>query len=168
MDSISTDSITLLCLGGLVLAALIALFRWADRRLYPRKLPYTRRYSLLTAGELRFYRVLLRAAPGGTLVFVKVRVMDVLSVLPGAWKKYGAPASGLHVAFVLADASTLVPVLAIELDDKSHSLSETQKRDAVKDAAFAAAGVQLLRVRASARYDEGELREKIATAMVGV
>jgi len=45
-----------------------------------RQLPYTKRPSLLTPTELRFYRVLLAAIPNGLIVFVKVRLMDVVAV----------------------------------------------------------------------------------------
>src|SRR4051812_17115996 len=68
-------------------------------------LPFTRRPALLSAPELRFYRALLAAAPSGTVVFVKVRLMDLVAVTDGAWRRYGAPGSGMHADFVLADAA---------------------------------------------------------------
>jgi hypothetical protein len=43
---------------------------------------------------------LLVAAAGltaGVIVFVKVRLMDVVSVADDAWPKYGAPGSGMHL-----------------------------------------------------------------------
>ncbi len=58
---------------------------------------------------MRFFRVLVHTVPGGLAVFVKVRLMDVLFVDDGAWKESGAPASGMHVDFVLADVGTLGP-----------------------------------------------------------
>ena len=43
-------------------------------------MPYTKRPSLLTPAEQRFYRVLLQAVPHGMTAFVKVRLLDVVNV----------------------------------------------------------------------------------------
>jgi len=94
-------------------------------------------------------------------VFVKVRLMDVVTVPDEAWRRYGAPASGMHGDFVLAATTTAVPLLVIELDDKSHLRPEVRERDQFKDQALAAAGVPLLRVRVAARYDLADLRARI-------
>jgi hypothetical protein len=114
---------------------------------------------------MRFYRTLVNAVPDGLTVFVKVRLMDVLFVDDSAWKEFGAPASGMHCDFVLADAATLDPVLVIELDDKSHWRTDARQRDGFKDTALASAGVRVLRVKAAARYDD--LRGRIAGALAG-
>jgi hypothetical protein len=56
--------------------------------------------------------------------------MDVLDVPDDAWREFGAPGSGMHVDFVLADAATMEPRMVIELDDRSHSRAEVRQRDA--------------------------------------
>jgi very-short-patch-repair endonuclease len=71
--------------------------------------------------------------------------MDVVMVPDDKWQEYGAQGSGKHLNCVLADASTLAPLLVIELDDKSHWQEDVQKRDAFKNAALASAGVRVLR-----------------------
>jgi hypothetical protein len=131
--------------------------------LFPRRvpsLPHQKRSSLLSAGELRFYRVLLNAIPPSLIVCPKVRLMDVVSVPDNLWQEYGARGSGVHLDFVLADASTLEPKLVIELDDRSHRRESSRQRDAFKDAALEAAGMPVLRVSVG-RYDVGVLRERI-------
>jgi hypothetical protein len=158
------DTAHLAILGGATLT-LITIAWWIARRLTRRRLPYTKRPSLLTAGELRFYRVLLKALPPGMEVFVKVRLMDLVSVPDHDWREYGAPCSGMHVDFVLADAPTLEPRLVIELDDSSHARPEAKDRDAFKDAALAAAGIPLLMVVVTGRYDRAALRAKIQKIM---
>ena len=47
--------------------------------------------------------------------FVKVRLMDVVNVPDRAWREYAAPASGMHLDFVLADAATAEVRLVIKL-----------------------------------------------------
>ncbi|SRR5579884_68893 len=128
-------------------------------------LPYTRQRSLLTTGELRFYSVLLRVVPPGMAVFVKVRLMDMVTVPDYAWATYGAPGCGMHLDFVLAEAVGVEPRMVIELDDRSHSRPQARERDAFKDTALASAGVPVLRIKVAARYDEANLREQIAAAL---
>jgi hypothetical protein len=142
-------------------ALLIFLFLWLAPRRPQRDLPYTKRASLLSAAELRFYRALLRAVADDLVVFVKVRLMDVLEVDDDSWQQYGAPGSGMHLDFVLADPETMAVVLAVELDDRSHWGAEARKRDLFKDSATASAGVPL-RVRAARQYEAEELRDRIA------
>jgi hypothetical protein len=154
-------------LGGVfaiaVAAAIVGLF--IARRLRRRRLPYSRRRSLLTAAELRFYQSLLLAIPDGLTVFVKVRLMDVVDVPDYAWREFGAPGSGMHLDFVLADAGNLQPRLVIELDDRSHSRAEVRQRDTFKNTALAAAGVPILRIAAAFGYDAAGLRERIGAGI---
>jgi hypothetical protein len=147
---------------ALLLAAALRLLR--GRGVARPQLPYIRRGPLLTEGELRFYRALLQAMPPGLAVFVKVRLLDLVAVADRHWARYGAPASGMHLDFVLADACSAEPWLAVELDDRSHRRPEARRRDALKDAALGAAGIPLLRVPAAARYDAAELRGRIKRA----
>jgi hypothetical protein len=139
----------------------VALWLFRLRQLRSR-LPYRKRSSLLSAGELRFYRALRPVVPSGLVVFVKVRLMDVVAVPDQAWRDYSAPGSGMHLDFVLADAGTLEPKLVIELDDKSHLQDKAQQRDTFKGAALSAAGVPILRVKVG-RY-EG-LAKKVQAAL---
>ena len=156
-----TLPIPLLLLSLLVLALVVILWR-TSRPHSGRTSPYTKRPSLLTPAEMRFYRELSVAISPSFVVFVKVRLMDVVTVPDGAWQQYGAPGSGMHLDFVLADADTLVALLVIELDDRSHWRSEAQHRDALKYTALASAGVPVVRMPAAARYDDRDLRDKIS------
>ena len=75
-----------------VLALLVLVYFWLAPDRVRRDLPYTRRPSLLTAGEMRLYRA-ASSAPclPDLLVFVKVRLMDLVNVPDcHAWEQYGA------------------------------------------------------------------------------
>jgi hypothetical protein len=74
--------------AAVAIALVLVIWRWKT----PRRLPYTKRGSLLTQAEMRFFRVLVHAVPDGLTVFVKVRLMDVLFVDDGAWKEFRARA----------------------------------------------------------------------------
>ncbi len=147
--------------AAVAVALLVFVWRWLVGLLRPAR-PYRKRPSLLTSGEMRFYRALRPVVPSDLVVFVKVRLMDVVAVPDEAWREHGAPGSGMHLDFVLADAATLEPVLVVELDDRSHTNEKARQRDAFKDAALAAARLPILRVQAG-RYDD--LRAKVQAAL---
>ena len=96
--------------------------------------------------------------------FVKVRLMDIVDVPDKAWREYGAPASGMHLDFVLAHAETAAVRLVVELDDRSHERPDRRERDRFKNDALTSAGVPILRVKVG-WYDAAELRESIAHAI---
>ena len=110
--------------------------------------------------------MLCQVVPERTRVFVKVRLMDLVSVPDKHWREF-APGSGMHLDFVLADAETLRPMLVIELDDRSHGRTDVQERDRFKNAALAAAELEILRVLAAGKYHRGQLEDKILTALSG-
>jgi hypothetical protein len=149
-----------------VLLATLALLWGATTR--SRRLPFTRRPSLLTAAEMRFYRALLRAAPPGMAVCIKVRLLDVVSVPNNAWRTHGTKGSGMHLDFVIAASESLEPRLVIELDDRSHARLQARQRDDFKNAALAAAGLPILRIIAAGRYYPTDLRARIRGALAGV
>jgi len=68
---------------------------------------------------------------------------------------------GKHVDFLLCNKWTLEPLLAIELDDKSHRQYDRRETDEFKNKAFALAKLPLLRVTIQKNYPRRELREKI-------
>src|ERR1700684_1689903 len=97
-----------LCVAAVAVTLIVLIFwRIVICRPPPRpRLPFLERPSLLTPAEQRFYRVLIQAVPRGMTAFVKVRLLDVVNVPDKAWRQYGAPASGMHLDFVLADSAT--------------------------------------------------------------
>jgi len=70
-----------------------------------------------------------------------------------------------HVDFVVCDAATMQPLLAIELDDSSHNSAKARETDAFKDEVFKAAGLPLLRVPAGYSYQSRDLQERIDGAL---
>ena len=126
--------------------------------------PYVRRSGLFSEAEARFLRVLREAAPDVD-VFGKVRLEDVIVAKRGLSKGERASARGRiksrHVDFVLTDPRSTRVLLVVELDDASHASERARKADAFKDGALAAAGVPILRVRATASYGVEELARRV-------
>jgi hypothetical protein len=130
----------------------------AGQRLYI----FSAHESLLTPAERSFYGVLLQVLKGRLVVFAKVRLCDVL--------KHGNrqslnKISQKHVDFVLCTPDRLAPVLAIELDDKSHSTPHRKERDEFVDLAFGAADLPIVHVPVKRSYSTAEVEATIQSAM---
>jgi hypothetical protein len=138
--------------AALVLIALVLVLAWLSRRLAG--LPYRRVDPFLSEAERSFFGVLRRVAGNNRVVFVKVRMFDLLTV-PGDAARRQSHVNRImskHVDFVVCDAARLIPLVAIELDDRSHDSAARLRRDALVDRAFAAAGLPLVHVRAKRSY----------------
>jgi hypothetical protein len=66
-----------------------------------------------------------------------------------------------HVDFVLCNAETMRPLLAIELDNSSHHRYDRMERDRMVDRIFRDAGLSILHIRAGYQYDFGRLEKEI-------
>jgi very-short-patch-repair endonuclease len=66
-----------------------------------------------------------------------------------------------HVDFVICDAATMRPLLAIELDDASHERADRIARDAFVDRVFETAGLPLQHVRFAWAYQPDVLMHAI-------
>jgi len=130
--------------------------------------PFVRKHSLFSRAELLFLTALREAAPTAD-VFGKVRLEDVIEVRPSVSSSVKNSERGRikprHLDFVLVEPSTTEILCAVELDDSSHTSARARASDAFKDAALAAAGVPLIRVVASNRYDVDALRGRLESAL---
>jgi hypothetical protein len=153
----------LLVIGLMILAALwlTGLFGLRPR------MPYTRRRKLVSRSELAFYRVLRQAVNNEWEIFAMVRIADLLSVPKGTpnHRSWLNKVLSKHIDFVLCDRETLEVMAGIELDDRSHSLPARVRRDQFVNAAFADAGLPLLRFPAADNYDTGLIRRAIEKAL---
>jgi Protein of unknown function (DUF2726) len=110
---------------------------------------YKRKLYFFTRSENEFFGLLQRTLEGrNVIIFPKVRVADVLESAGGDRAGFNR-ISQKHVDFLLVSLPNFQPVMAIELDGKSHGSEKQQKRDAVKDQAFNNAGLPLVRVPVS-------------------
>jgi very-short-patch-repair endonuclease len=123
--------------------------------------PFLRRKYLLSAAERRFFDVLRRVV-GGTLVFPKVRLADLVAADDRHLlrKSNFDHIKSKHIDFVVCDAA-LSPVVAIELDDKSHQRPDRRARDRDVNRILEIAALPILRVPVRSTYDEQEIAGQI-------
>lgn len=139
-------------------------------RLQPtEKTPFKTNKFFLTAAEQSFYGCLKQAVGGRLDIFAKTRLLDVLWLPPQAEGKqrWRNMAQSKHVDFLLCDPKTLLPALAIELDDSSHGRADRQVRDELVEKMLEDAGLPLMRIDTQAAYNVRALGEAIQERMVG-
>lgn len=148
---------------GVVATAFLKYWRPPARKA-PVTYPYARCAALFSQTEQRLLWALREAVPQ-LQVFGKVRMEDVIVVrrdLPkSAYVSARNRIKSRHLDFVLVEPTSSWIVCAIELDDASHDRASARLADNFKDRALEAAGVPLLRIRASASYSSDELARRI-------
>lgn len=132
----------------------------------PESYPYKLIQSLLTPSEAAFYAALRLAAGQRYLVFPKVRLADLCHGLDG-WTDTAAfnRVSSKHVDFLLCDPETFRPVLAVELDDRSHLGGRGRVRDEVKNRVFRTMGLGLYRQWVRHSYDPAAIARGIEDSL---
>jgi hypothetical protein len=120
------------------------------------------RDDFLSAAELSFYRVLSSVVAGRAVLCAKVNLSDLFYV-PRPHENRGAlnRIDRKHVDFVLCRPDTMEPLVGIELDDSSHARPDRQKRDALVDDVFAAAGLPLIHYPAQRGYTLTDLAAQV-------
>jgi Protein of unknown function (DUF2726) len=110
---------------------------------------YRRKAYLFTRSENDFFGLLQRTLEGrNVMVFPKVRVADVLESTSSGLAGFNR-ISQKHVDYLVVSLPNFQPIMALELDGKSHGSEKQQARDAVKDQAFKSANLPLVRVPVS-------------------
>ena len=127
--------------------------------------PFSRRKHLLSKNELSFYEI-LRSAMYDYVVFAKVRLADLIEADEGHrhWQANFDRINAKHIDFVICDDESK-PVVAIEVDDKSHDRADGGARDPEVDQLFQAVGFPLIRVPAQSTYDFAQIRKQITAGL---
>lgn len=129
---------------------------------------YIKVESVFTPAELKFFKILIEILPEYT-VLGKVRVADIIKVdskkARGKYLKYFNKISRKHVDYLICDKETLTPIVAIELDDKTHEIKERMERDEFLEKAFSMASLPLIRFKVRQKYNREDIRNKITDVM---
>ena len=123
--------------------------------------PYLVKDHFLSPAEHSFFMVLKTVVADSALVSIKVGLGDLFyaaSKEPGKYRIFTNKIDRKHVDFLLCDPKTVQPILAIELDDKSHQRSDRQARDEFVEKVFEAARLPLVRVPVKHTYSTSELQ----------
>jgi hypothetical protein len=123
--------------------------------------PYFVRDHLLSPAEHSFFMVLRSVVSDSALIFIKVGLKDLFYAKSSEASRYRIYTNKIdrkHVDFLLCDVKTVRPIVGIELDDKSHQLSDRQLRDEFVENVFQAARLPLVRIPVKHSYSISELQ----------
>ncbi|PQJ27417.1 DUF2726 domain-containing protein [Rubritalea profundi] len=127
------------------------------------RLPYGKRDDFLSAAEISFFHVLQTILTDEHYLLTKVNLGDLFFVRrPHENKGARGRISQKHVDFVICDTSTMEPVLAVELDDRSHEREDRKQRDELVDRVFAAAGLPILHIPAAKGYVTHDIQAQLS------
>jgi hypothetical protein len=132
------------------------------------KPPYALNHSLLSAAENSFFQTLKLAVPEGCCVMAKVRIADILRVTTKEkWQSHFNRISAKHVDFLVCNGPDMRPLVAIELNDKSHERESRKKRDDFVRNALSQGGLPLIEVPVARAYTVEELRSALVQCLGG-
>ncbi len=120
--------------------------------------PYRRRSFLFSSAERSFYSVLRGLVPDH-MIFVKVRLADLVAVPPqqqSFWHHF-SPMNRKLVDFVVCDP-TLSPIVAIELEHSVDPNSNRHSGDELVNSVLTSASLPVVRIPERRRYLANELR----------
>lgn len=120
---------------------------------------------ILTAAETKFFRALQAAVGTQYTIFPQLPLWTLIqpeSNDPNAARAFNNRINLKRIDFVLVDSTSLMPYMAVELDDRSHQREDRQKRDAFVDEVLNQAGIKIVHIRASSTYDLRTIRHQLS------
>lgn len=133
----------------------------------PRKLSnyrYSRKRYIMTSAENNLFRLLKELLGDKYEVLPQVHISTFIDHKVGR-QDYRAALSVVQrksVDYLICTREYCNPLLAIELDDKTHQTTERVRRDALVKEIFADAGMPLLRIKWQSSYNAQELQQTLA------
>lgn len=124
---------------------------------------------ILTAAETKFFRALQATVGKQYTIFPQLPLWTLIqpeSNDPNAARAFNNRINLKRIDFVLVDSASLMPYMAIELDDRSHDREDRQRRDAFVDEVLNQAGIKIVHIRASSTYDLQTIRTQIGLTIL--
>ncbi len=129
---------------------------------------YKRRKFFMSRAEHECYNALMTAVGEKYHVFPQAHLPSVIDskVVGQNWNGAFRHISQKSVDFVLCDKAYISPLLAIELDDRTHHREDRVERDIEVERILKSAGLPLLRLENHGSFNPIHLRELIEKALV--
>lgn len=152
-------------LVAVILISAKLLFYYLSKRKY--KYLYERKQFFMTKSEREFFEILNSAVGGKYYIFPQVHLPTLFEhkIKGQDWRAAFSHISQKSVDFVLCDKGKISPLLAIELDDRSHERPDRIERDKEVERIFEISNLPLLRIKNGDRCDSVEIIQKINDAV---
>lgn len=124
---------------------------------------YTRKDFLISRPEHEFFDILVEILGSKYHIFTQVHLPTILDhkIKGQTWKAAFSHINGKSVDFVICDKKYIKPLLAIELDDKSHDRIDRIERDSEVERMLEEAGMPLVRFGNNGSFNKEEINRLI-------
>lgn len=125
---------------------------------------YKRKDFLISRAEHEFFDILMEILGNQYHIFTQVHLPTILDhKIPNGqnWKGAFRHIDEKSVDFVICDKAYIKPLLAIELDDKSHDNDDRRQRDEDVEKIFADSNMPLWRFRNHGNFNKEEIKHLI-------
>jgi hypothetical protein len=135
---------------------------------------YTKKEFLMTRAEHEFFDILVSIISNNFnnqyYIFPQVHISEFLEhkIKGQSWKGAFSHINGKSVDFVLCDKNYIKPILAIELDDRTHDRPDRVDRDEEVERVLKEAHLPLLRFPSRSKFDENEIVRQINNVLLPV
>lgn len=155
--------------AAVLLVVMLAVVKWRSSSLEPSDYPYRMNEAFLSPAERSFLCVLDQTVGTQYRVMGKVRVADIIHVVPmknrSQWRSAFNRISAKHFDFVLCDKDSLTPIAVIELEGKTQGTAHRRQRDDFLSAVCEAASLPLLRAPARVVYTRSDIQRLVVNAL---
>lgn len=122
--------------------------------------PY-KKVKVMTETERKFYEQIKPSINENYILLSKVRLWDIIDTTAKEKQYiYTNKIKSKHIDFLITNKEA-EPIIAIEIDDKSHEQAKRKDSDEFKNKAFEAAGIKLIRVKPQKVYDINKIINEI-------
>lgn len=158
----------LLLLGTVILIVFILVEALKNNKHKKRvELKYNTVNSFMNKSEKEFFNILHNTVQDQYHVFSKVRLLDILTIQKGLSRSHRQTLKNYtqskHVDFLLCDKVTMKPMIAMELDGKSHLRQDRKDRDKFVDQVFKSANMRIIHVPVAREYNIAEILQPPVT-----
>ena len=131
---------------------------------------YGRKDFFMNRAEHEFFDVLTEVVGSSYYVFPQVHLSTILEhrIKGQDWRAAFRRINGKSVDFVICDKAYIKPLIAIELDGRSHDIESVQQRDASVEDIFEKADLRLVRFANHGSPDREEVKRRVSEALTTV
>ncbi len=124
---------------------------------------YKRKEFLMSRAEHEFFDILVEIAGTQYYVFPQIHLPNILDnkVVGQSWKGAFRHIDEKSIDYVICDKAYIKPLLAIELDDRTHEQENRKIRDEEVERILSEAGLPLLRFRNNGHFNKEEIRRVV-------
>jgi very-short-patch-repair endonuclease len=125
---------------------------------------YRRKDFLMSRAEHEFFDILIGIIGNQYYIFPQIHLSTILDnkVVGQSWRGAFRHIDEKSVDFVICDKAYIKPLLAIELDDRTHERNDRKERDEEVERILNEAGLSLVRFRNNGHFDKEEIKRLVS------